>query len=386
MRVDHVLNSSLVSGPETLLVPNLAGTDFELQFVLLQETRVRGGAESVAQYVARHGHACVEVPVRGRWDASAVRELRRLWRTAAPDVVHAHGAKATALTVAAFAGLGPVRRPRLVTTHHGVSMNDRTLPLRIFEWVYERYAMPRCDLVLTVCEADRALLLRRGVRTPVRVHWNGVDRRRWGEAERAEGRGRARAAWSEAAGVELQDRFVVGLAGRLSGEKRQALAVEAIASLRGTGVRPALVLAGSGPDEHALRARVTELGLTHDVAFLGWRTAWNAELPGLDLLLSVSSAEGLPIALVEAGWAGVPVMATQVGGVTDLLPSADYGYPLPASVTAAAIGQAIEHARDDRDRATRASAFGARIAADFSRSAWLDGLHGAYAGLSEVSR
>jgi glycosyltransferase involved in cell wall biosynthesis len=244
--------------------------------------------------------------------------------------------------------------------------------------------MPRCDLVLTVCASDRELLLERGVRTPMRVHWNGVDRRRWTPDERLAARRQARAAWSAAAGIDLADRFVVGLAGRYSGEKRQWLAVDALAAIVPADARPALVLAGSGPDEAALRARVAASGLTRDVAFVGWRTDWNAELPGLDLLLSVSSAEGLPIALVEAGWAGVPVMATHVGGVRDLIPSPEYGYPLPADVDAAGVGTALRQARDDPRLPDRAVALGRRVMTDFSRNAWLQALRDAYASLTET--
>lgn len=381
-RVDHVLNSSLVSGPEALLVPNLAGSGIPARFVLLQEHRCSEGAATVADYVRRHGFDVIEVPVRGRWDGRAVDALAALWRTESPGIVHAHGPKATTFAAAAVGRLTAAARARLplVTTHHGVLMNDRTWPLRMFEWIYERYAMPRCDLVLTVCGTDRALLLRRGVRTPVLVHCNGVDRQQWGPEARAAARRRARAEWSKSAYVDIaDDTDVVGVIGRLSGEKRQALAIDAVASIRDPARRPMLVIAGSGPDESALRARAHERSVRDNVAFVGWRHGWATELPGLDLVLSVSSAEGLPIGLIEAGWAGLAVMATQVGGVRDLVPSPEYGYPMSAEITPSELGsQLVTALADDGDRALRGAAYSRHISAHFSRTAWLACLRTAY--------
>jgi len=80
-----------------------------------------------------------------------------------------------------------------------------------------------------------------------------------------------------------------------------------------------------GALEKKLHQQTRQLGLEQRVIWMGYRIAVGDELAGLNLLLSFSKAEGLPINLIEAGWAGTPVMATRVGGITDLIPDESYG-------------------------------------------------------------
>ncbi len=76
---------------------------------------------------------------------------------------------------------------------------------------------------------------------------------------------------------------------------------------------------------------------------MGYRDDVGRELAGLDLVLSFSKAEGLPINLIEAGWAGTPVMSMLVGGVKDLIPGDSFG----------AGDRARRARRDDRAAASR---------------------------------
>src|SRR4029077_19684411 len=90
-----------------------------------------------------------------------------------------------------------------------------------------------------------------------------------------------------------------------------------------------LLVFGAGPLENELRRKVQKLKLEHRVRWMGYRDGVGDDLVGLDLLLSFSKAEGMPINLIEAGWAGTPVLATLVGGLQDLLPADRYGLRIP---------------------------------------------------------
>ncbi len=106
--------------------------------------------------------------------------------------------------------------------------------------------------------------------------------------------------------------------GRLSAEKNQALLLRAFAQAAQT-VPAALTLVGDGPEAPALRALAAELGLTDRVRFAGQRRDVAALLSEADLFVLSSDYEGLPLALLEAMGAGLPILSTAVGGIPDVV-------------------------------------------------------------------
>ena len=121
------------------------------------------------------------------------------------------------------------------------------------------------------------------------------------------------------------DDFLVGAVGRVAPVKNYALFLEAADELRKAGPelfrRARFLLIGGGSDEDmaGLEARRKELGLEDKVSFLGNRTDPERFFPGLDALMLTSLNEGTPVAILEGGACGLPVAASCVGGVPDLL-------------------------------------------------------------------
>lgn len=382
--IHHVFNSSVVSGPETLVLPNLQGFEEPCEVVLLEETRKAAGAAGVTEYARELGFRVHPFPVVRRLDLGAIRALRVFWKHEHPLIVHAHGPKASLYAMMALRG----RRgePRLITTHHGVRANDQTPKLRFYETVYEKLVIPRTDLCLTVCTSDRDLLIARGVPSNrIAVHLNGVGRRRYSGSARQQTALDVRKSWSAIVADDLAETFIVGVVGRLAPEKQHGLILEAFARLRkerpGTNVR--LLCFGSGPLERELRDRTAALGLESCVHWLGYRSDMETELTGLDVLLSVSSAEGLPINLIEAGWAGVPVIATGIDGVRDLIEDSDSGVLLPSPAGTHDIVGALTGLLDDRARAQRlAERLQVRVTEGFSKEAWTHRLNEIYQSLT----
>ncbi|MEO0963786.1 MAG: glycosyltransferase [Planctomycetota bacterium] len=111
----------------------------------------------------------------------------------------------------------------------------------------------------------------------------------------------------------------VACIGRLSDEKRLDRAIRVIARLRDAGHAAYLHLVGEGPQRPVLEDAVRRLQLADRVTFHGWQTDIAPYLAAVDAVLLTSETEGLPNALLEAMHAGVPVAATPVGGVPDLL-------------------------------------------------------------------
>jgi glycosyltransferase involved in cell wall biosynthesis len=129
------------------------------------------------------------------------------------------------------------------------------------------------------------------------------------------------------------DGFTLAFAGRFAPQKSLEVALDAVAAVEGVS----LVLAGDGPEEERLRAHVRALGLDARVRFLG--PLPRAEVFGLlraaDAALLSSSWENFPHMVVEALAVGTPVIATDVGGVAEIVRDGENGLLVPAGDTRA---------------------------------------------------
>jgi glycosyltransferase involved in cell wall biosynthesis len=116
--------------------------------------------------------------------------------------------------------------------------------------------------------------------------------------------------------------FVVGCVGRVVPIKCVPAVVRAFAGLAHSDPRAHLVVIGDGPERGLVEDEVRRLSLGGRVHLLGWRRDLPAIYADVDLLALASRNEGTPLAIVEAFAAGVPVVATAVGGVPDMFPRA----------------------------------------------------------------
>jgi glycosyltransferase involved in cell wall biosynthesis len=114
-----------------------------------------------------------------------------------------------------------------------------------------------------------------------------------------------------------EDAWVVGTVGRLAPEKDQALLVRAMAPF--LGERRRLVIVGDGPERDALSAAIEEVNAARYVRLTGARSDVARLLSAFDAFALPSRTEGLPLVLLEAMASELPVVATSVGGVPDLV-------------------------------------------------------------------
>ena len=215
-------------------------------------------------------------------------------------VVHAHGMRAGALTVVALSLVPGSRRPGAVVTVHNAPSGGRAAVVvyRVLERVVARGA----DLVLCVSPDLEGRMRAAGARR--------VERAVVAAPDLASDAAAARVA---PAAIAPAGRPVVLAVGRLARQKGFGVLLEAAAGWRDLDPAPLVVIAGDGPLAGELRARAAVLGL--DALFLGRRDDVPALLAAAAVFALPSRWEGQPLVLQEALRAGVPVVATRVGGV-----------------------------------------------------------------------
>jgi glycosyltransferase involved in cell wall biosynthesis len=248
-------------------------------------------------------------------DVRAVARLRRALRHRDPgapggaQVVHAHGLRAGALTAVALGPGRGGRRPGLVVTVHNAPPAAAGVTTVIYR-LLERLVARRADLVLGVSADLEARLRAAGARRVGRAVVAAPA------AEPAAGPVPSSLPGPVAAAVAA-GRPVVLAVGRLTAQKNLGLLLDAAPSWRDLDPEPRLVIAGDGPAAAQLRAKADDLGL--DVAFLGQRSDIGALLGAAAVLALPSRWEGQPLIAAEALRAAVPIVATRVGGVPDLV-------------------------------------------------------------------
>jgi glycosyltransferase involved in cell wall biosynthesis len=154
------------------------------------------------------------------------------------------------------------------------------------------------------------------------------------------------------------DQFAVMVVGRMEFQKNQILALRAFADMsEKTRSGMLVIFVGSGEDEALLRGLARALHVGERVRFLGYRNDVPALLAGADLLLMTSWFEGMPLALLEAMMAGVPIVSTPWIGARDMLADGRFGFLTPdyePSQVAAEIERARDHPFARREIAQRA--------------------------------
>ena len=291
----------------------------------------------------------IVVAPRAYWYES--RRIRDLCGEVAPDVVHTHGTRADVIHGGTARRLGIPT----VSTSHGFTGGD--LKNRLFERLQAR-AHRRCAAVVAVSRPMAERIQAAGVPAG-RVH---VVPNGWaGGAVPFLGRAEARAAL----GIDATD-VCVGFVGRLSPEKGPDVLLEAWPRVRAAA---SLAVIGEG----ALGASLRRQDLPGDSGAVRWLGALEGAgrfMKAFDLLVLSSRTEGTPVVLLEAMAASVPVVATAVGGVPDVLSNAE-GW-LVAPEDPPALAAAITEALADRaGAARRAAAATRRLERDFGAEAWV---------------
>ena len=322
-----ILNMSrtLNEGPHrSLLGVFLNSSNPNLQ---LHESAVREGIES---------HL---IPCSGQIDRTAIVSIRELAARTGADVVHAHGYKADLYVYFALRALGI---PFVSTCHNWID-NDRKAN---FYGVMDRFILRRYARIVVVSEDVRQRLLKAGVGAgKIRIIRNGIDLRPFDHASAFV---KDELGWSAYP--------LVGLVGRLSIEKGIDIFLLAAARVLAQLPDAKFVVAGDGPDRAKLDALIDKLGIRGSVHMLGRRDDMPSVYASLDVMVSASRQEGLPIAILEGMASRLPLIATAVGEVPAVILDGRTGVLVPTEAPELLAEAIIELLRNPAKRERLGSA------------------------------
>lgn len=349
MRVLHLISSGGMYGAEAVTL-NVSRSLNEMRAKGERHWSGLGLFTSEAQpntelyaAAAREGVEAFPIACRGQLDASVPGSIQALARRVKADVVHAHGYKSDLYGFIAVRGTGvrgtavrgtAVRGSAvpIVSTCH--TWHDVSVALRVYG-LLDRRVLRYFAGVVAVSEEIREILLRSGVSADrIRLIANGVNLRRFGGSTRIRGAGEA---------------LRVGLVARLAVEKGIDVFVRAAAQVLTQLPKTTFVVAGEGPERAALEELIATLGIGHAFELAGRREDMPAFYEELDLLVSASRQEGMPMALLEGMAAGLPLVATPVGEVPKLI-EAGCGTLVPVDDAAALATAMVEQLRNPEKR------------------------------------
>jgi len=283
--------------------------------------------------------------------------LMHLIRRLRPDVLHGHGAKTGALIRVGQ----PAGKAIRVYTPHGGSLHYPLTSVKGAMYAgLERVLMNKTDLFLFESAFARDTYQRTigAARGLVRCVYNGVTADEFDPIRRA------------------NDATDVVYVGEFRHIKGADLLIDAVARLHADGKAVTLTLAGDGEETASLRSQVEKLGLTQSVRFIGHVKPRDGFSKG-KLLVVPSRGDSMPYVTIEAGAAGVPMVAANVGGIPEIF--GPYTDALFAPRIVGAMADAIETALDAPEIAqARAKALRERIFLHFSQKAMVEGVLAGY--------
>jgi glycosyltransferase involved in cell wall biosynthesis len=350
MRVLHIISSGGMYGAEAVIL-NMSRTlnDGPHRSTLGVFLNSSNPNLQLHESATREGIESHLIPCTGRLDRTAIRRIRELAVQTGADVVHAHGYKADLYVYFALRG----SNLPLVSTCHTWYNHD---PKDRFFGVVDRFVLRSYGNIVAVSESVRQDLLGAGVRADkISMIRNGIDLRTF---DRASAVVKGELGWS--------DSPLIGLVGRLSMEKGVDIFLTAAARVLDQLPDAKFVVVGDGPDRAKLEALIEKLGIRGSVRMLGRRDDMPAVYASLDLMVSSSRREGLPIAILEGMASRLPLIATPVGAVPTVMFDDHTGVLVRAEDPELLATKIIELLQDDSQRERLGSAARKLVEEQFS--------------------
>lgn len=355
MRVLHINTETGWRGGENqlrLLLEGLRSTDVESFVALRPEAMAKARLANLAPLI--------ELPMRGGFAPAAARELAKRCDAHGIDLIDAHTANAHTIAL-----MVKMLRPKLgLVVHRRVDFVPRGDPLN--RW---KYRTQKVDRYVAISSAIKDVLLGFGVAgSRITVVHSAVDGSPYDAFDRATERRELATAFGVKEGLVF-----LGNASALTAQKDYPTLLTAAKLLKDRKLPFHLFVAGDGALRFALERQRIELGLEHDVTFLGFVAEVPRFLAGLDAFVLSSAFEGLGTILLEAAHAGLCRVATRVGGVPEAVVDGETGLLVPPGDPEALASRLERVIREPELRAALGAAGQAAVRRDFSLGGMVGG-------------
>lgn len=340
LKILHIIGGGEFGGAERHILNLARGVDpaeVEMRILCLF-------ARPFAEAAQEAGIACQALPMRNKLDFHVVGKMKRSIASFGPDIVHTHGVRANLLGRLAAAQAG---RPVVTTVHSLLAMDYPDPVSRLANSLAERITRGMTCHFITVSFELRQALIGQGIAGGriTAVH-NGVDLERFDPD----------AACGQSLSGYPPDVPLVAIIARLHAVKGHRLFLQAARATlaKKPGVR--FLVVGGGPDEQTLMKMASDLGVADAVHFMGFVDDIPSLLARLNVLVVASRWEGFGLTAAEALALAVPVVATDVGGLPEIIRPFETGLLVPygqSQAMADAVIWILEHPAEAREMATR---------------------------------
>jgi glycosyltransferase involved in cell wall biosynthesis len=333
MKVLHIISSGGMYGAEAVIL-NMSRMLLEASHSSVVGVFSNSSNPNLQlhQAASKEGLESHLIPCRGQLDRSAIAAIRNLAIQTGADVVHAHGFKADIYVVLALRGRGI---PFVSTCH---TWYDNDLMVTLYGKL-DRLVLRSFARVVAVSDEVRQRLLKAGVRDErIRMVRNGIDLRPFDGANPS---------LRDEAGESV---LMVGLIGRLAWEKGVDVFLQAAARVLAESSAAKFVVVGEGPDRERLDRLIDQLEIRGTVSMLGRRDDMPAVYASLDIMVSSSRQEGLPMAILEGMASSLPLVASAVGEVPTVVQDGVTGLLVPAEDVERLATSILELLRDAAKR------------------------------------
>jgi glycosyltransferase involved in cell wall biosynthesis len=254
-----------------------------------------------------------------RFDIRLLKALIRLFKEEKPDIIHTHGVKANFFCRIASRFLPKIP---LVTTVHSVLRYDYSPLAYALASRLELWTRQWNDHFITISRPIQEALAEEGV-NPAKISLvhNGIDADKFADP-------------GDMAAIRRslnlpKDSFVIGSICRLVPVKGLSDIMQAMALIVKAHPEVHWLLVGDGPEKRSLEAMAAETGISNRIHFAGFRKDIPQCMQAIDVYVSSSYSEGMPLSLLEAMAARKPVVTTMVGGIPDFITDGHNGISIP---------------------------------------------------------
>jgi Glycosyltransferase len=328
-RIVRILNRLAVGGPvlNAVYLTKYLAPEYETLLVVGEKEEHEKSAAYLAeqlgiQYISINGMGRSINPVS---DFSAYRELKKLFKSFRPDIVHTHAAKPGALGRLAASS---AKVPAILHTFHGHVFHSYFNSVKSNFFIQtERMLSKRTDVIIAISEQQKLELANEFKIAPLdkfKVVPLGFDLDRF-QQNQQEKRLKFRTEFNL-----KEDTIAIGIIGRLVPVKNHYLFLKAINYvIKNSNKRIRAFIIGDGEIRNDLEKLAFESSIPfttensaehiHPLVFTSWRSDIDVINAGLDIVCLTSFNEGTPVSLIEAQAANKPVLSTRVGGISDIV-------------------------------------------------------------------